>query len=220
MSKTTDALKVVLDSIEGMEIDGEVKKAIVASVKSFNGVANSESAVAREDLSNDLKTANKTIKTLTKSNDDIKLELENSGGDVEQIVKEKQIEIDNLTKERDDGLDTISTYTAKDKKNGLLKIATAQLENTGLDMNKQNEDFIEGLFEGSEPGTYFAKDNLGNTIDLQAHTDNFLTKNKRWIKPAGSDTGMSGTNTNTQTTGDANSKKPEKIKDLIPDEFK
>jgi len=219
MSKTTDALKVALDSIEGLEIDSEIKTSIVASVKTFSGVANSEAEVAREDLKNDLGTANKTIETLTRTSGDMKLQLENSGGEVDQKVAEKQLEVDNLTKTLGERDGTIAGYTEKAAKDTLIAFSQNALSESGLNFPRQNELFAEGLTPGTEAGKYFAKDKLGNTITAEQHRDNFLEEYKGFIAASGTDAGGTGTNTNTQTTSDQSDKKPAKIKDLIPSVF-
>jgi hypothetical protein len=210
----------VIDLINASDATDEQKKAAIDAFGVYKTEHNSKAEVAREDLTAELATANKTIKTLTRTSDELKKQVENSGGEVDQLVAEKQLEIDKLTRDIGERDTTINGYVETEAKTKLLDFSKGALKDSGLNFPRQHELFAEGLTPGTEEGKYFSKNKLGNTITAEEYKNNFLTEYKDFIIAKGTENGLSGVNTNTQTNStNSNDKKPAPIKDLLPSEF-
>lgn len=211
--------------IEGIE-DATLKASLTEAAKTFKTSVNDSNKLAREKIETELKTEKLTTKNLGIELKAQKKELEGfvgAGASVDAKITEMQLKYDAKESEFKKQEEIINGYKNKEKdysKKSYGKKIMSDIKFLPEFEGDMIDKFTKNLIDGAEEGSYFGQDELGNKVIADTtYKESFIKKYSKYIVAPGSDKGGSGENTGGNAPAKG-SKKPGKIKDLIPAEFK
>jgi len=198
-------MPTLIEQIEALEVDEAVKASLKKEAETFKSEINSASQATREELTNKLKTAEKSVENLTSLNDGLKTQLKNKGDDKQQNARILELEAELKTaNETSEGYKTnyetlqsdLHTKKAQDVAREQLKLHHANEHEFIV------EDLATGLVQGSDDKTkWFFVDDAGAYIPVETRASSLMeTKYKALTVAKGANTGGTGENGNVSSS--------------------